>query len=111
MLLFVFDGASLLLRFADRQFLALLFQLPPRLTRFEPTDETLKYNFGRCAAFQTMSVEFRSGSARRLPADALSRLDIVFLFPPPCFSFPELTDLQARQPGSLSSCAGTTGRR
>ena len=25
-----------LLRFADRQFLALLFQLPPRLTRFEP---------------------------------------------------------------------------
>ena len=26
----------LLLRFADRQFCALLFQLPPRLTRFEP---------------------------------------------------------------------------
>ena len=25
-----------LLRFADRQFLALLFQLPPRFTRFEP---------------------------------------------------------------------------
>ena len=34
-LLFRFDG-ELLLRFADRQFLALLFQLPPRLTRFEP---------------------------------------------------------------------------
>ena len=34
-LLFRFDG-SLLLRFADRQFWALLFQLPPRLTRFEP---------------------------------------------------------------------------
>jgi hypothetical protein len=28
---------SFLLRFAERQFLALLFQLPPRLTRFEPT--------------------------------------------------------------------------
>lgn len=25
-----------LLRFAERQFLALLFQLPPRITRFEP---------------------------------------------------------------------------
>jgi hypothetical protein len=25
-----------LLRLAERQFLALLFQLPPRLTRFEP---------------------------------------------------------------------------
>ena len=25
-----------LLRFAERQFLALLFQLPPRFTRFEP---------------------------------------------------------------------------
>lgn len=27
---------SFLLRFAERQFLALLFQPPPRLTRFEP---------------------------------------------------------------------------
>ncbi len=35
MLLFVFDGLFLL-RFAERQFLALLFQLPPRFTRFEP---------------------------------------------------------------------------
>ncbi len=35
MLLFVFDGL-LLLRFADRQLLPLLFQLPPRFTRFEP---------------------------------------------------------------------------
>ena len=34
MLLFRFDG-SLLFRFAERQFLALLFQLPPRITRFE----------------------------------------------------------------------------
>jgi hypothetical protein len=31
---FRFDG-SFLLRFADRQFPAVLFQLPPRLTRFE----------------------------------------------------------------------------
>jgi hypothetical protein len=30
----------LLLRFADRQLLALLFQLPPRFTRFEPMDGT-----------------------------------------------------------------------
>ena len=39
MLLFVFDGV-LLLRFAERQLLPLLFQLlfqlPPRFTRFEP---------------------------------------------------------------------------
>jgi hypothetical protein len=27
----------LLLRLAARQFVALLFQLPPRMTRFEPT--------------------------------------------------------------------------
>ena len=36
-MLFRFDGLFLL-RFADRQFLAELFQLPPRLTRFEPMD-------------------------------------------------------------------------
>ena len=35
MLLFLLSG-QLLLRFADRQFLPLLFQLPPRFTRFEP---------------------------------------------------------------------------
>ena len=35
-LLFAFDGLFLL-RFADRQFEASLFQLPPRFTRFEPT--------------------------------------------------------------------------
>jgi len=38
-LLFRFDG-SFLLRFADRQFLAVLFQLPPRITRFEPHDRS-----------------------------------------------------------------------
>jgi len=37
--LFRFDG-SFLLRFADRQFLAVLFQLPPRFTRFEPRDRS-----------------------------------------------------------------------
>jgi len=36
MLLFLFVGL-LLLRIADRQFLPLLFQLPPRITRFEPS--------------------------------------------------------------------------
>ena len=35
MLLFLFDGL-LLFRFAERQFCALLFQLPPRFTRFSP---------------------------------------------------------------------------
>ena len=35
MLLLRFDGV-LLFRFATRQFLALLFQLPPRFTRLEP---------------------------------------------------------------------------
>jgi hypothetical protein len=29
-------SGPLLLRFADQQFLPLLFQLPPRITRFEP---------------------------------------------------------------------------
>jgi hypothetical protein len=37
MLLFVFVGL-LLLRFATRQLFALLFQLPPRFTRFVPDD-------------------------------------------------------------------------
>ncbi len=42
MLLLRLSGA-LLLRYAARQFLALLFQLPPRITRFEPdTVMTLK---------------------------------------------------------------------
>ena len=35
MLLFLLSGV-LLLRFAARQLIALLFQLPPRFTRFEP---------------------------------------------------------------------------
>jgi len=35
LLLLRFDGLFLL-RFADRQFSAVLFQLPPRFTRFEP---------------------------------------------------------------------------
>ena len=38
-LLFRLSGVFLL-RFADRQFLALLFQLPPRFTRFEPHDRS-----------------------------------------------------------------------
>lgn len=45
MLLFVFDGLFLL-RFAERQFLALLFQLPPRFTRFEPVCASLKTTCG-----------------------------------------------------------------
>lgn len=52
-LLFRFDGLFLL-RFADRQFLALLFQLPPRLTRFEPLDRppfTIPAQFGEIANF------------------------------------------------------------
>ena len=35
-LLFLRFAGSLVLRFADRQFAASLFQLPPRITRFEP---------------------------------------------------------------------------
>jgi hypothetical protein len=38
-LLFRLSGVFLL-RFAERQFLALLFQLPPRFTRFEPHDRS-----------------------------------------------------------------------
>ena len=38
-LLFRFAG-SFLLRFAVRQFAAELFQLPPRFTRFEPSDRS-----------------------------------------------------------------------
>jgi len=33
-------SGSFLLRLADRQFCALLFQPPPRFTRFEPQDTT-----------------------------------------------------------------------
>ena len=40
MLLLRLEG-SLLLRFAERQFLPLLFQLPPRRTRFDPITITL----------------------------------------------------------------------
>jgi hypothetical protein len=40
LLLFVFVG-SLLFRFADRQLTGLLFQEPPRNTRFEPDDDGL----------------------------------------------------------------------
>ena len=40
MLLFRLSGL-LLLRLADRQFSELLFQLPPRFTRFEPTTDAL----------------------------------------------------------------------
>ena len=56
LLLFLLSGL-LLLRLADRQLSALLFQLPPRLTRFEPLSTcspfhtvetiTLFYNFVR----------------------------------------------------------------
>jgi len=41
-LLLRLPGVSLL-RLADRQFLALLFQLPPRRTRFEPTIDALSF--------------------------------------------------------------------
>jgi hypothetical protein len=44
MLLFRLSGL-LLLRFAERQLFALLFQLPPRLTRFDPDGRNPK-DFG-----------------------------------------------------------------
>ena len=44
-LLFLLPGLFLL-RLADRQFLALLFQLPPRITRFEPLYDTCPSNEG-----------------------------------------------------------------
>ena len=43
MLLLALSGL-LLLRFADRQLFALLFQLPPRLTRFEPDGRNPREN-------------------------------------------------------------------
>ena len=47
MLLFLFVGLFLF-RFADRQFLALLFQEPPRSTRPDPDDngQTTVRNYG-----------------------------------------------------------------
>jgi hypothetical protein len=57
MLLFLLSGL-LLLRFADRQFLALLFQLPPRITRFEPGWPPPQIDATRAAA------KARSGPAR-----------------------------------------------
>ena len=62
MLLFLFVGL-LLLRFAVRQLFALLFQLPPRFTRFEPSGYHPK-------ALQNMPPE---GQAIRLAALALGR--------------------------------------
>jgi len=41
-LLFRFSGVFLF-RFADRQFLGLSFQLPPRFTRFEPALDKAPY--------------------------------------------------------------------
>ena len=41
MLLFLLSG-QLLLRLATQQLLALLFQLPPRITRFEPCGQNPK---------------------------------------------------------------------
>lgn len=49
-LLLRLSGASLL-RFAERKFCALLFQLPPRMTRLEPT-------FGHYANFKDFSKIF-----------------------------------------------------
>jgi hypothetical protein len=64
MLLFVFDGLFLL-RFAERQFLALLFQLPPRFTRFEPVCASLKTTGSDQVAAQTQCATVRHRSKKR----------------------------------------------
>jgi hypothetical protein len=43
MLLFLFDGV-LLFRYAERRFWPLLFQLPPRYTRFVPEDAPMNHS-------------------------------------------------------------------
>ena len=50
MLLFLFVGL-LLLRFAVRQLIALLFQLPPRFTRFEPDGRQTRRAAFKAAAY------------------------------------------------------------
>jgi hypothetical protein len=45
MLLLLLVGLLLLLRFATRQLFALLFQLPPRFTRFEPDGRRPEFFF------------------------------------------------------------------
>ena len=47
----------LLLRFDERQFLALLFQLPPRFTRLDPlAADTFSYFETRCAEIPARSM-------------------------------------------------------
>ena len=70
MLLFVFDGL-LLLRFAERQLLPLLFQLPPRFTRFEPL-RPLSFIRGKPRSPQSHRV--RVGNVRDQAPRALHQL-------------------------------------
>jgi hypothetical protein len=66
-LLLRFPG-SFLLRFADRQFLAGLFQLPPRFTRFEPPSDKTP----RC--FQALSDRMRGSPPSARPQEAIQLL-------------------------------------
>jgi len=75
MLLFVFDGL-LLLRFAERQLLPLLFQLPPRFTRFEPL-RPLSQNVDAASLPRSKRLE-ASSTAHQLAANHVRRKAIVF---------------------------------
>jgi hypothetical protein len=80
MLLFLLDGL-LLLRFADRQLFALLFQLPPRITRFEPDGchpKSLQYVPPKPSALR----RHHEGQQRRCPLLQLG------LTPPPLDASP-----------------------
>lgn len=67
MLLFLLSGV-LLLRFAERQLFALLFQLPPRLTRFEPLSDAYPYpEFSSSLIPRILTLQFRQRCNKRLP--------------------------------------------
>ena len=64
MLLFEFVGL-LLLRFATRQLVALLFQLPPRFTRFAPDDHRPELGQGPATEAVGTGGKQKGGSRRQ----------------------------------------------
>jgi len=64
---FRFSG-QFLLRYAERQFLASLFQLPPRITRFEPMGRSPRHNEYRSRlALARLTATQRGARGRRAP--------------------------------------------
>ena len=84
MLLFRLSG-SLLLRFADRQFLPLLIQLPPRSTRAEALAVPRHLLYGAAAATPALHAhgprERHQGLAAPAPAELASAEQLILHYP------------------------------